>query len=66
MKWMGDHAKLIALTEAGGKTKPVTADGVSDIKNDIMLYSIVEAELHEAAAKSFRKAPPLADSAIID
>jgi hypothetical protein len=58
-KWMGDHANMITLTEVGGKTKRVTADGVSDIKNDIMLYSFVEAESHEAAAKAFENHPHL-------
>ncbi len=58
-KWMGDNAKLITLTEAGGKTKRVTANGVSDTKNDIMLYSFVEAESHEAAAKAFENHPHL-------
>jgi hypothetical protein len=58
-KWMSDHSKIITLTEAGGKTKRVTATGVSDTKNDIMLYSFVEAESHEAAAKSFENHPHL-------
>ena len=58
-KWMGDHANMITLTEVGGKTKRVTADGVSDIKNDIMLYSFVEAASHEAATKAFESHPHL-------
>ena len=58
-KWMGEHAKMIISTEAGGKTKRVTASGVSDTKNDIMLCSFVEAELHEAAAKVFENHPHL-------
>ena len=58
-KWMSDHSKIITLTEAGGKTKRVTATGVSETKNDIMLYSFVEAESHEAAAKSFENHPHL-------
>ena len=58
-KWMGDHAKMIPLTEAGGKTKRVTASGVSDTKNDIILCSFVEAESHEAAAKAFENHPHL-------
>ena len=37
-RWMGDHAKMIALTEAAGKTKAVTSSGVGDIKNDITPY----------------------------
>jgi hypothetical protein len=57
--WMSDHSKIITLTEAGGKTKRVTASGVSDTKNDIMLYSFVEAETHDAAAKSFENHPHL-------
>ena len=58
-KWMADNSKLITLTEAGGKTKQVIASGVSDIKNDIMLYSLVEAKSHEAAAAAFRNHPHL-------
>ena len=42
-KWMGEHAKMIISTEAGGKTKRVTESGVSDTKNDIILCSFVEA-----------------------
>ena len=56
---MGEHAKMVISTEAGGKTKRVTASGVSDTKNDIMLCSFVEAELHEAAAKAFENHPHL-------
>jgi DNA invertase Pin-like site-specific DNA recombinase len=58
-KWMGEHAKMIISTEAGGKTKRVTASGVSDTKNDIILYSFVEAESHDAAAKAFENHPHL-------
>src|SRR6266480_224718 len=43
-KWMNDHANIFADIGAGvGKTKVVTAQGISDSKNDIMLYSLVEA-----------------------
>jgi hypothetical protein len=58
-RWMGDHAKMIALTEAAGKTKTVTSAGIGDIKNDIMLYSIVEAENQDIAAKAFASHPHL-------
>ena len=59
-KWMSDHAKMFADVGAGvGKTKLVTGQGISDSKNDIMLYSVVEAESHEAAAKSFEGHPHL-------
>src|SRR5207247_11205650 len=53
-KWMTDNAKMFVDVGAGvGKTKLVNTQGTSDTKNDIMLYSVVEAESHEAAAKSF-------------
>ncbi len=59
-KWMSDHAKIFADIGAGvGKTKLVTNQGISDTRNDIMLYSLVEAESHEAAAKSFEGHPHL-------
>jgi hypothetical protein len=58
-KWMAAHAGMILSSEAGGKTKRVTADGVSDFKNDITLYSLIEAESHEAAAKAFENHPHL-------
>lgn len=58
-KWMGEHGKMIVSTEAGGKTKRVTASGVSDTKNDIVLSSFVEAESHEVAAKAFEDHPHL-------
>jgi hypothetical protein len=56
---VSNHAKLITDTGAGGKTKRVSSSGTSDTKNDIMLYSFVEAEPHEAAAKSFESHPHL-------
>ncbi len=58
-RWMGDHAKMITITEAAGKTKAVTSAGIGDTKNDILLYSIVEAENHDIAAKAFAHHPHL-------
>jgi hypothetical protein len=59
-QWMVDHAKLFADKGAAvGKTARVTAQGVSDTKNDIMLYAIVEAESHDAAARTFMGHPHL-------
>jgi hypothetical protein len=37
----------------------VTANGVSDFRNDIVLYSIVEAGSLEEAAQSFERHPHL-------
>lgn len=59
-KWMSDHMKMFVDKGAGvGKTRRVTAEGTSDTKNDIMLYAIVEAESHDAAAKTFEGHPHL-------
>jgi hypothetical protein len=59
-RWMSDHAKMLVDKGAGvGKTKRVTAQGTSDTRNDIMLYVVVEAESHDAAAKTFEGHPQL-------
>jgi len=58
-RWMGEHAEMITLTEAAGKTKAVTSAGIVEIKNDIMLYSIVQADSHEKAARLFADHPHL-------
>ena len=58
--WMRDHAKVFADVGAGvGKTKRVTGQGTVDTRNDIMLYSVVEADSHEAAARTFERHPHL-------
>jgi hypothetical protein len=58
-QWTSDHAKMITDMAAGGRTKRVSSDGISDTRNDIILYSFVEAESHEAAAKAFENHPHL-------
>jgi hypothetical protein len=59
-KWMTDHEKnLVAKGGPLGKTKRVTAKGVSDARNDLNWYLILEAESHEAAAKMFADNPHL-------
>src|SRR5258706_14330139 len=59
-KWMTDNVKMFVDVGAGvGKTKLVNTQGTSDTKNDIMLYSVVAAEAHEAAAKLFEGRPRL-------
>lgn len=58
-QWMVEHATLLRSTEAAGRTKCVTAQGIRDGQNDIMLYSIVEAESHESAAAAFADHPHL-------
>jgi len=57
-EWMSSHAKVFADKGNGvGKTKRVTAEGITDARNDLMLYQIVEAESHDAAAKIFAGHP---------
>jgi hypothetical protein len=57
-KWMQDHAA--AVVDGGGplgKTKKADKSGVSDTKNQISGYAIVQAESHEEAAKMFENHP---------
>jgi hypothetical protein len=58
-KWMGEHGHMVLSSEAGGKTKRITAQGVSDSRNDIILCASIEASSHEAAAKAFESHPHL-------
>jgi hypothetical protein len=51
--------QMVTVTEAGGKTKAITSAGVEDTKNDIMFYSVVEAENYDIAARAFAKHPHL-------
>jgi hypothetical protein len=58
--WMSNHHKIFVDKGAGvGKTRRVTAQGSANGKNDIMLYSVIEAESHEAASKMFEGHPHL-------
>ncbi len=42
-KWMNDHSNIFADVGAGvGKTKAVTQKGISDRRNEVMLYSVVQ------------------------
>ncbi len=59
-KWMADHEKnLVTKGSPLGKTKRVTTQGVSDVRNDLNWYLILEAESHEAAAKMLADNPHL-------
>ena len=58
MEW--GTANAAAIVEQGaplGKTKRTSGDGVSDTKNTMTGYVIVQAESHEAAAKLFERHP---------
>lgn len=56
--WVDGNKK--SIVDGGspiGKTKRVDADGISDTKNLITGFTLVEAESHEEAAKLFQKHP---------
>jgi hypothetical protein len=58
IKWGEKHAA--SIVDQGtplGKTKRVAPEGLSDIKNVMTGYVIVQAESHEAAAKLFAQHP---------
>lgn len=58
--WMADHASVVL--DKGlplGKTKRVDTSGVTDTKNDLNWYLVVEAESHDAAAQLFVGHPHL-------
>jgi len=58
MKWAEGNAK--SLVDQGsplGTTKLINAKGISETKNQIVAYTIVQAETHEAAAKLFLNHP---------
>jgi hypothetical protein len=58
MRWGNEHEKsIVAQGTPLGKTKRADADGVSDTRNMMTGYVIVEAESHEAAARLFANHP---------
>ena len=58
MEWGKTHAAAIVDQGAPlGKTKRTAADGVSDIKNAMAGYAIVQADSHASAAKLFENHP---------
>lgn len=56
-EWMAAHKDALLESNGAGKNKRVTKDGVEDARNDVMMYSMVEAESHEAAAELFEGHP---------
>jgi hypothetical protein len=56
--WMDDHAKDIVVTGGPlGKTKKTSRNGISDIRNAVSGFVVVQAESQEAAAKMFEGHP---------
>ncbi len=57
-KWMTDNAASVVVAGGPlGKTKKIGKDGVTDIRNRMTGYIIVQAENHDAAAKLFEGHP---------
>lgn len=57
-KWVAENEN--AIIDQGsplGKTKRISAQGITDTKNEIGAYTIVQAESHEAAASLFENHP---------
>ena len=57
-KWAAVNQK--SLVDSGaplGKTKRISKQGISDMKNELTAYTIIQAESHEAAANVFENHP---------
>lgn len=54
---MANAAAIVDQGSPLGKTKRASGQGITDIKNSITGYVIVQAESHEAAAKLFENHP---------
>jgi hypothetical protein len=55
--WANLHKGAILETVGVGKPKRITSEGVSDARNDLMLYMVVEAESPDAAVELFKGHP---------
>lgn len=56
--WMQTHGSMLTgMTAGAGKTRRVTSAGAEDVKNDVMMFSIIEAESQDAAATAFQNHP---------
>ena len=58
MGWMKSHeASIVDGGAPTGKNKRVMGDQVSDVRNEVCGYTIVQAESHDAAAEIFKNMP---------
>lgn len=58
--WKQKFAVMIKESAGLGKNTQVSSSGATPLKNDLMMYTVVEAETPEAAAEIFRNHPHLA------
>jgi hypothetical protein len=59
-QWIAAHESVIL--DKGlplGKTKRIMTEGITDVKNDLNWYLVVQAESHDAAAEMFKDHPHL-------
>jgi hypothetical protein len=57
-KWMADHeTHILDKGLPVGKTKRVTKDGITDTRNDINWYLVMQGESHEAVAEMVKTNP---------
>lgn len=57
--WLEKHSSSLLETAGVGRPRRISASGIEDTRNDLMLYSLVEAESLEAAADLFKDHPHL-------
>ncbi len=56
--WVNRHRDQIVIDGGPlGRTKSVSSDGVSDIRNAMTAFTVVRADSHEAAARLFEGHP---------
>ena len=56
IRWMTENKNSLADGGAPlGKTKVATVSGVTDVRNDIGGYSVIQAETHDDAAAIYKK-----------
>ena len=62
-KWMTDHEKsLVDKGKPLGKTKRITANGVSDVRNDLNWYLSLGSGIARGGGENVRGPPAPADS----
>jgi hypothetical protein len=57
VEWMKNKGGVVDMGAALGKTKRVAPNEISDTRNEIGGYSILEAETHEEAAQKMQDSP---------
>lgn len=56
--WVAKHQDaVVAMGGPLGKTKQVSARGITDVRNDMGAFMVVRATSHEAAARMFEQHP---------